>query len=46
MAARDTQGLDGQLRAAKRNVGLLTVAQSILGSAAPLSFSVGGLAGF
>mgnify|MGYP000915248405 FL=1 len=46
MAARDTQGMDGQMRAAKRNVGLLTVAQSILGSAAPLSFSVGGLAGF
>lgn len=46
MAAHESQGLDGQLRAAKRNVSILTVAQSILGSAAPLSFSVGGLAGF
>ena len=46
MAAQESQGLDGQLRAAKRNVSILTVAQSILGSAAPLSFSVGGLAGF
>ncbi|PPJ47010.1 MFS transporter [Rhizobium sp. KAs_5_22] len=46
MAAHESQGLDGQLRAAKRNVSILAVAQSILGSAAPLSFSVGGLAGF
>lgn len=46
MAAHESQGLDGQLRAAKRNVSILTAAQSILGSAAPLSFSVGGLAGF
>lgn len=46
MAAHESQGLDGQLRAANRNVSILTVAQSILGSAAPLSFSVGGLAGF
>ncbi len=46
MTAAEPQGLDGQLRSAKRNVFLLTAAQSILGSAAPLSFSVGGLAGF
>ena len=46
MSAHEAQGLDGQLRTAKRNVSLLTVAQAILGSAAPLSFSVGGLAGF
>lgn len=46
MSAHEAQGLDDQLRTAKRNVSLLTVAQAILGSAAPLSFSVGGLAGF
>lgn len=39
-------GLEAQLRAAKRNVGILTAAQAILGSAAPLAFSVGGLAGY
>lgn len=39
-------GLDGQLSTAKRNVGLLAVAQAILGSAPPLAFAVGGLAGF
>lgn len=46
MGAADTQGLDGQLRSAKRNVYILTAAQAILGSAGPLSFAVGGLAGF
>ncbi|MCX8998972.1 MFS transporter [Rhizobiaceae bacterium BDR2-2] len=39
-------GLEGQLRSAKRNVALLTAAQAILGSAGPLSFSVGALAGY
>ena len=39
-------GLDGQLTTARRNVGLLAVAQAILGSAPPLAFAVGGLAGF
>ena len=39
-------GLDGQLSTARRNVGLLAVAQAILGSAPPLAFAVGGLAGF
>lgn len=46
MGAADTQGLDGQLRSAKRNVYILTAAQAILGAAGPLSFAVGGLAGF
>ncbi|MCA0257333.1 MAG: MFS transporter [Proteobacteria bacterium] len=39
-------GLEAQLRSAKINVGLLTAAQAILGSAGPLSFSVGALAGY
>lgn len=46
MTAAEPRGLEGQLRSARRNVFLLTAAQSILGSAAPLSFAVGGLAGF
>jgi len=46
MSAVETSGLDRQLRAAKRNVGILTLAQSILGACAPLTFSVGGLAGY
>ncbi|MFA7414223.1 MAG: MFS transporter [Rhizobium sp.] len=46
MSAVEMQGLEGQFSAAKRNVLILTAAQSVLGSAAPLSFSVGGLAGF
>jgi MFS family permease len=46
MDAATGAGLDGQLSAAKRNVGLLAVAQAILGSAPPLAFAVGGLAGF
>ncbi len=33
-------GLDGQLSTARRNVGLLAVAQAILGSAPPLAFAV------
>src|SRR6218665_1802694 len=39
-------GLERGLRLAKRNVALLTVAQAILGSAPPVAFSVGGLAGY
>ena len=39
-------GLELQLVAAKRNVFLLAGAQAILGSAAPLSISVGSLAGY
>lgn len=39
-------GLEHQLRSAKRTVGILTAAQAILGSVAPLTFSLGGLAGY
>lgn len=39
-------GLERQLIAAKRNVFLLAGAQAVLGSAAPLSISVGSLAGY
>ncbi len=39
-------GLDLELRLAKRNVLLLTMAQAIVGSAAPVSFAVGALAGY
>lgn len=46
MSAVSVAGLEGQLSEAKRNVFLLTVAQAILGSAGPLSFSVGALAGY
>lgn len=46
MDATTGAGLDGQLSTARRNVGLLAVAQAILGSAPPLAFAVGGLAGF
>lgn len=38
--------MEAEFGRARRNVFVLTVAQSILGSAAPLSFAVGGLAGF
>ncbi|WP_113260449.1 MFS transporter [Agrobacterium cavarae] len=46
MSAVSVAGLEGQLAEAKRNVFLLTLAQAILGSAGPLSFSVGALAGY
>ncbi|KPF43135.1 MFS transporter [Rhizobium sp. AAP43] len=46
MDATTQGGLEKQLSSAKRNVGLLAVAQAILGSAPPLAFAVGGLAGF
>ncbi|OLP43190.1 MFS transporter [Rhizobium oryziradicis] len=38
--------MESQLRAAKRNVGILTAAQAVLGAAASLSISLGGLAGY
>lgn len=41
-----TLAIDGQLKSAKRNVFILTAAQAVLGAAAPLSISIGGLAGF
>ena len=46
MSAVSVPGLEGQLDEAKRNVFLLTMAQAIMGSAAPMSFSVGALAGY
>ena len=46
MSAVSVPGLEGQLNEAKRNVFLLTMAQAIMGSAAPLTFSVGALAGY
>ena len=46
MSAASVPGLEGQLNEAKRNVFLLTAAQAIMGSAAPLTFSVGALAGY
>jgi len=46
MSAVSVAGLEGQLSEARRNVFLLTVTQAILGSAGPLSFSVGALAGY
>jgi len=45
MSAAEASGLDLQLRSAKRNVMILALSQSVLGSAAPLTFAVGGLAG-
>ncbi len=46
MSAVSVPGLEVQLDEAKRNVFLLTAAQAIMGSAAPMSFSVGALAGY
>ena len=39
-------GYDAHLKAAKRNVALFAAAQAVLGSATPLCFSVGALAGY
>jgi MFS family permease len=39
-------GLQAQLSSAKRNVFLLSAVQAILGSAPPIAFSLGGLAGY
>ena len=38
------EGLQGQLKAAKRNVFLLSTVQALLGAAPPLTFALGGLA--
>lgn len=46
MSAVSVPGLESQLSEAKRNVFLLTMAQAIMGSVGPLSFSVGALAGY
>ena len=40
------EGLQGQVSAARRNVFLLSIVQALLGSAPPLTFSLGGLAGY
>ena len=45
MVAGSVNGLEGQLRAARFNVYVLTAAQAVLGSAGPISFAVGSLAG-
>lgn len=39
-------GLQTQMRSARRNVALLATAQAIFGAAAPLSISIGSLAGY
>ncbi|NTF32356.1 MFS transporter [Rhizobium skierniewicense] len=46
MTAVSVPGLESELTEAKRNVFLLALAQAIMGSAGPLSFSVGALAGY
>jgi MFS family permease len=46
MTTGEQTGLETELRLAKRNVVLLTVVQAVLGAAAPISFAVGGLAGY
>ncbi len=45
MDAGSVNGLEGQLRAARFNVYVLTAAQAVLGAAGPISFAVGSLAG-
>lgn len=45
MDGASVNGLEGQLRAARRNVYILTGAQAVLGAAGPISFAVGSLAG-
>ena len=44
--AGEGQGIDHDLRGARRNVYLLTAAQAILGTIGPIVFSVGGVAGY
>lgn len=46
MSVGEAVGIDSHLRDARQNVYILTAAQAILGSMAPLSFAVGGLAGY
>jgi predicted MFS family arabinose efflux permease len=44
--AGEGQGMDHEVRGARRNVYLLTAAQAILGTIGPIVFSVGGVAGY
>ncbi len=46
MSVGEAVGIDDRLRSARQNVFILTAAQAILGSLAPLSFAVGGLAAY
>ncbi|MDO1581772.1 MFS transporter [Rhizobium oryzicola] len=46
MSAIADESIQGHLQSAKRNVFLLAAAQAFLGAAAPLSISVGSLAGY
>jgi predicted MFS family arabinose efflux permease len=46
MTAGEISGLDDALSRAKRNVTLLAAAQATLGAVAPISISLGGLAGY
>ena len=46
MSAVADESIQGHLQSAKRNVFLLAAAQAFLGAAAPLSISVGSLAGY
>ncbi|MDI7861022.1 MFS transporter [Rhizobiaceae bacterium n13] len=46
MSVGEAAGIEGHLRSARQNVYILTAAQAILGSVGPLSFAVGGLAGY
>lgn len=46
MSAVTTSGFDATMKEARRNVHLLTLAQAIMGACAPLSISVGGIAGY
>lgn len=45
-ATGSSHGLDGQLKTARRNVFILSATQAILGSIAPLTISIGSLAGY
>lgn len=45
MSTADLSGLDLELSRAKRNVMLLTMAQALLGTIAPIAFAIGALAG-
>ncbi len=44
--AGGAQGLEGQLKTARRNVFILSGVQAVLGSVAPLTISIGSLAGY
>lgn len=46
MSGATFDGYDAHLKLAKRNVALFAAAQAVLGSATPLCFSVGALAGY